>query len=72
MSQGFDYKVHHRDPKTGRVTKASPYTMKVSKEDGQVLIRGGVRFYPNGDPIQPIEVPVEAEKKTQDAQKKGK
>lgn len=48
MSEGFDLKVHHRDAKSGRIAKVTPYQLKVSKETGQTYIRGGVIFYPDG------------------------
>ena len=48
MSEGFDLKVHHREAKTGRVKKVTPYQMKVSKEFGTVFIRGGVEYHPDG------------------------
>lgn len=48
MSEGFDLKVHHRDKKTGRVVKTTPYQMKVSKEHGTYFIRKGVEYYPDG------------------------
>lgn len=48
MSQGFDLKVHHREVKTGRVVKVTPYQMKVDKENGTTFVRGGVTYFPDG------------------------
>lgn len=32
--QGFDIRVTHRDPKTGLITKKSPYIMRAVRKDG--------------------------------------
>jgi hypothetical protein len=44
----FDTRVQHRDPKTGKVVKHTPYVMKFSRENGESFIRGNVEYYPDG------------------------
>lgn len=54
----FDLKTHHRNKKTGVVEKVTPYIMKVSRDHGTRFFRGGVEFYPNGEPVASTEVSI--------------
>lgn len=69
----FDLKVHHRDSKTGKISKETPYTMVVSQERGTMFKRNGVEYHPDGSlknppkahiaepkPMPKVEAPVEA------------
>lgn len=52
--QGFDYRVHITDPKTGRLIKYQPYQMVI--KDGLTRIErpigSGNWFYSNGEPVK--------------------
>lgn len=63
--EGFDLKVHHRDPKTGAVTKATPYRMVVSKDHGTRFHRDGIEYYPDGSRVTPLPVEKQEEKKVE-------
>lgn len=59
-SSSFDLRVHHRDPKTGKIIRVTPYIMKCSKEHGTKFERDGVEYYANGEMVhapQTVEVP---------------
>lgn len=59
----FDLRVHHRDPKTGKILRANDYVMKVSKEAGTRFERDGIEYHANGERVQaaqPVDVPPEA------------
>lgn len=58
----FDTMVHHRDPKTGQISKKTPYTLRVVNGQ-QRFIRDGVEFYPNGKQVNPAQCIDEAMKK---------
>lgn len=56
--EGFDLMVHHRDEKTGLVTKSDPYTLRVTGVQGgektEIFERppgSGNCFAKNGEPI---------------------
>lgn len=49
-AKSFDFWVHHRDKKTGKVGRTNPYSMEVTK-DGTFIRRGGKCFAPNGDEV---------------------
>lgn len=55
QQQGFDYRVHIFDPKTGKLLKYQPYQMVI--KDGITKIErpigSGNWFHPNGEPVQP-------------------
>jgi len=46
----FDFQVHHREAKTGKVIRTNPYRMHITKQ-GTVIERDGKKFYPNGEEI---------------------
>lgn len=45
---GFDTKVDHRDPKTGKVIKTTPYKLRISREHGTTFIRDNKEYFPDG------------------------
>ena len=48
----FDLKTHHRDPKTGQITRKTPYQLRV--EGGQMrYMRNGVAYHPDGSKFDP-------------------
>lgn len=47
----FDLTVDHRDPKTGRIVKHTPYTAYIS-DAGTVYLRDGVFYTPGGEVAQ--------------------
>jgi len=57
MSEGFDTKVHHKNPKTGQLEKVTPYSYHVGPE-GTFYKRRGVRYRVNGEQIDPNEKPI--------------
>lgn len=48
MSEGFDLKVHHRDPESGKVVKTTPYSLRITKDEGATYTRGGIEYHPDG------------------------
>lgn len=51
MSQkGFDFWVHHRDKKTGKVVSENAYSMELTR-DGTYIRRGGKCYAPDGSEI---------------------
>lgn len=48
----FDTRVQHRDGKSGKVIKHTPYVLRISKEHGEVYIRNGIEYAPNGTIIR--------------------
>lgn len=53
----FDLKVHIRDPKTGRIVRTEPYSLRISSV-GQVFTRHGVDYHPDGTQIDPAQKPI--------------
>lgn len=45
----FDLVVHHRDPKSGRITESKPYT-RHANSDGVVYEREGLYYTESGHP----------------------
>lgn len=50
MPEPFDLKVHHIDPKTGRIHRIDPYRLFIDKEHGRRFERppGSRTFYSEG------------------------
>lgn len=72
--KGFDYRVHVKDPKTGKLVKYQPYQMKI--ENGMTKIErpigSGQWFYPNGEPIKKeTKVEIKAELKSEPKKEKA-
>lgn len=47
----FDLTVHHRSPKDGHITRVTPYKMVVEKGVGKYFVRGGKKYWENGEEI---------------------
>lgn len=47
----FDLRVHHRDPKTGKIMRENNYVMRLSKEHGTTFERDGIEYYPDGSRV---------------------
>lgn len=56
----FDTRVQHRDGKSGKIVKETPYIYKVSRDFGEVYERGGVEYHPNGSIKRDMREKVEA------------
>lgn len=56
--KSFDLKTHHRDKKTGRVMKVTPYVMKISRDHGVRYFRDEIEYYANGDRVAPAELSI--------------
>jgi hypothetical protein len=66
MSQGFDLRVHHIDPKTGRVNRVDPYRLIIDKEHGRRFERppGSKCYYSeNGELLDSPELQAQREAK---------
>lgn len=46
----FDLNVQTRN-KDGQIISESPYTLKCDRATGNIFIRDGVKFYPDGKPL---------------------
>lgn len=46
----FDLNVQTRN-KEGAIVGESPYTLKCDRANGNIFIRDGVKFYPDGTPL---------------------
>lgn len=57
----FDSRVHHVDPKTGKLTKKTPYSLKVVNGQ-QIFIdtNTGRKYYPNGEEVKEEPKPAPA------------
>ena len=49
----FDIRTHIRDPKTGTIIKHQPYRRICSREHGVQYERDGVRYFENGNYVNP-------------------
>lgn len=56
--KSFDLKTHHRDAKTGQITKVTPYTLKIDRDGREIFIRDGVKYFSNGEQVDPNQKPV--------------
>ena len=54
--KSFDLRVHHRDAKTGKIMRANPYVLHISKENGYRFERDGFEFHANGDRVHRVQV----------------
>ncbi len=55
----FDLKVHHKDLKTGKILRSTPYKLTITK-NGSVYTRDGVDYYESGEAINkpaPVQAP---------------
>ena len=60
----FDLKVHHKNPKTGKMERVTPYKLRITTQ-GKVFIRDGIEYYESGELVhkpvvaKPVEKPAE-------------
>ena len=47
----FDLTVHHRDRKTGKVHRVTPYRKFISKDNGTYILQNGEYYYESGEII---------------------
>ena len=64
----FDLKVHHKNPKTGRVERSTPYKLRVSPQ-GKIYTRDGIDYYESGELVNKPVVKKQEEVKPQESQK---